>query len=133
MTECAIEAITTAARITTTDATSVGFVVMRKTSPINEASIGLAQAFDALDCGRLTGPVGADDAEDLTLVDSEGHVLDRDLLPVPLVQCRDLDDLCAHWSSWIVLISRSSIARAGDRGNRSSSWISINRSVDLGE
>jgi hypothetical protein len=51
----------------------------------HEASIGLAQAFDALDCGRLSGPVWADDAEDLTPIDREGHILDRDVPPVPLV------------------------------------------------
>jgi len=51
----------------------------------HRASIELAQAFDALDRRRLTGPVGAYDAEDLTLVDREGHVLDGDLTPVPLV------------------------------------------------
>jgi hypothetical protein len=35
--------------------------------------------------GGLAGPVRADDAEDLTLVDREGHVLDRDVPSVPLV------------------------------------------------
>ena len=40
--------------------------------------VGSAQALDALQKGRLSGAVGADDAEDLAALDVERHVVDGD-------------------------------------------------------
>src|SRR5690606_20945897 len=44
------------------------------------------QAFDALDGGRLARAVGAEDAEDLALLDGERHVVDRYFVAVAFVQ-----------------------------------------------
>src|SRR5690606_22412796 len=52
----------------------------------DRARVGCSQAGDALDRCRLPGAVGPDDAEDLSLVDGEGDVVDGDVPPVTLVQ-----------------------------------------------
>ena len=62
-------------------------------------AVALPEPLDALDGGGLAGAVGAEDPEDLALLDGERHVLDGHVLSVALVQVVDLDD--AH--GWSVL------------------------------
>ena len=56
------------------------------------AAVRRAQADHALDRGGLAGAVGADDPEDLALVDGEGDLVDRHHLAVPLVEPFYFDD-----------------------------------------
>jgi hypothetical protein len=53
--------------------------------------IGIAKPLQALDRGRLPGSVRAEQAEDLALLDREGHVVDRHRVPVGLVEGLDRD------------------------------------------
>src|SRR6202000_1825149 len=57
------------------------------------APVRLAQGGDAFHRGGLAGAVGAEDAEDLTGLDRERHVVHGDLRPVFLVQS-------AHFDNW---------------------------------
>ncbi len=61
------------------------------------ARVGLAKAFDALHGGGFARSVGADEAEDLALVDREGCVGDGDGAAVGLADGGDLDDWGHGW------------------------------------
>jgi hypothetical protein len=56
------------------------------------ATVRDAPALDALGNGRLAGTVGANDPEDLAVLNVERHLVDGDLRPVFLMQATDLDD-----------------------------------------
>ena len=62
----------------------------RDSSPIRRS-----QAFDAFEGGRFAGPVRADEAEDLAIVDFERDIIDRNDRFVRLSKSRNLDD-CAR-------------------------------------
>lgn len=56
------------------------------------AGVGDAQALDAFDGGRLAGAVGAEDAEDLALLDGEGEAVHDGPAPVGRAQIGDFDE-----------------------------------------
>ena len=55
------------------------------------AGVGLAQALDHLERGRLAGAVGPQDAERLALLDAERDAVDGDVVAVALGQAVDRD------------------------------------------
>ncbi len=57
-----------------------------------DSPVGLAQALDAFDSGRLAGTVWSDHAKDLTLAHFEGNPVDGDDVPVGLPQVANLYD-----------------------------------------
>jgi hypothetical protein len=64
----------------------------RAAEHVDAAAVRAAQAGDGFHCGGLTGAVRAEDAEDLTALHRERHVVHRDGVPVHLPQVFDLDD-----------------------------------------
>jgi hypothetical protein len=59
------------------------------------AAVRRAQPFDAFHGRGLARAVGAEDPEDLALVDGERDIVDRRRVPVALVQVLHVDD-CWH-------------------------------------
>jgi len=57
----------------------------------DQSAVGPAQAHGALHGGGLPGAVAAEDPEDLTLFHGEAHIVDGDLLAVPLVDVLNVD------------------------------------------
>ena len=72
----------------------------------DDAAVGRAQPFDALHRGGLAGAVGADEAEDLALVDVEAHTVDRDGAAVGLAEILDADDGVAGHEAGGPIVSR---------------------------
>src|ERR1035437_4510055 len=80
------------------------------------ARVGLAQPFQDLDRGGLSGPIGAEHAEDLSRTHLEAHAIDGLDVAVALAQVGDADDrfaaLC-HQTPWLRPRITSSMYRQG--------------------
>ena len=59
----------------------------------DRAGVGRPQTGDRLDGGRLAGAVRSEDAEDLALLDGEGHAVDRRAVAISLGEVGDFDDV----------------------------------------
>jgi ATP-binding cassette subfamily B protein len=70
----------------------VAVVVRVQAEDPDRPGVPCAHALDALDGRGLPGPVRAEDAEDLALLDGEGDVVHRDGGPVGLAEVLHLND-----------------------------------------
>jgi hypothetical protein len=76
---------------------------------LRRAAVRPTQALEDLDGGRLSGAVGAEQAEQLATADGEGHAVEDVGRPVALAQPIDFDDVRCHGS----IVNDESRARIG--------------------
>ena len=94
------------------DATELVAVAARvEPEHADRARVGRPQPADGLDRGGLAGAVGAEDGEDLALLDREGHAVDRRAVAVALDEVGDFDD-----------VHGPSVGRSRARGHRPGGW-----------